>query len=97
MTAPAEAIEYHPYTLTCSVTHTCPSNVPKLTWSRGRANEVTQGPGGCHSGSCKVQSILTLIPQEEDDHSKITCTAEFMGGITSSMTHKLYVKREILI
>lgn len=97
MTAPAEAIVGHPYTLICSVTHTCPSNLPELTWSRGRANEVTQVPRVCQLGYCEVQSILTFIPQEEEDHSEITCTAKFYGGRSSFVTRKLYVKREVLI
>lgn len=96
MTAPAEAIADHPYTIICSVAHTCPSNLPKLTWSRFQAKDVTQVVRVCRLGECEVQSILTLIPGEKDDHSKITCTVEFNGGKTSFVTHKLYVKREIL-
>lgn len=95
MTAPAGVIADHPYTLICSVTHTCPSNLPNLTWSRGQVNEVTQVPRVCHLGYCEVQSILTFIPREEEDHSEITCTAKFYGGTTSSVTQKLYVKREV--
>ncbi|XP_075882409.1 sialic acid-binding Ig-like lectin 13 isoform X2 [Nelusetta ayraudi] len=86
-----EAVEDQPYTLTCSIRHTCPSNAPQLTWNRDKAKEVHKP---CVQGDCEVVSILTIIPKEEDDRSDIICTANFQGGLKSSASHKLYVKRE---
>lgn len=86
-----EAVEDQPYTLTCSIRHTCPSNAPQLTWNRDKAKEVHKP---CVQGDCEVVSILTIIPKEEDDRSDIICTANFQGGMKSSASHKLYVKRE---
>ncbi|XP_044063626.1 myeloid cell surface antigen CD33 [Siniperca chuatsi] len=88
---PKTAIQDHPYTVVCSVTHTCPSHVPKLTWSRGTAD--TEVHREISLGLWETQSILTFIPEEKDDHSEVTCTSQFNGHKTSSSTLKLYVKR----
>ncbi|XP_039662657.1 myelin-associated glycoprotein-like [Perca fluviatilis] len=90
---PKTAIQDRPYTITCSVRHTCPSHVPKLTWSRGTADEVTEVHKEISLGYWEAQSILAIIPEEKDDHSDVTCTAEFNGQKTSSATLRLYVKR----
>ncbi|XP_041797970.1 myelin-associated glycoprotein-like [Chelmon rostratus] len=90
---PKEALQDHPHTLICSVTHTCPSHRPNLTWSRGTAGDVTEVHKEIHPGYWDLQSILTFIPGETDDHSEITCTAHFNGRKTSSTTLKLHVKR----
>ncbi|XP_035862214.1 uncharacterized protein LOC116049324 isoform X2 [Sander lucioperca] len=87
------AIQDRPYTITCSVRHTCPSHVPKLTWSRGTADEVIEDHKEMGLGYWEAQSILTIIPEEKDDHSDVTCTAQFNGQKTSSTTLTLYVKR----
>uniref|UniRef100_A0A3B5AD56 Ig-like domain-containing protein n=1 Tax=Stegastes partitus TaxID=144197 RepID=A0A3B5AD56_9TELE len=89
---PKTAIEGQPYTVTCSVFHTCPSHVPKLSWT-GRTGEVSEEHKDIRFGNWEIQSILAFVPEEKDDHSQITCTAEFFGQITSSKTFTLYVKR----
>ncbi|XP_008283241.1 myelin-associated glycoprotein [Stegastes partitus] len=89
---PKTAIEGQPYTVTCSVFHTCPSHVPKLSWT-GRTGQVSEEHKDIRSGNWEIQSIFTFVPEEKDDHSQITCTAEFFGQITSSKTFTLYVKR----
>ncbi|XP_039661416.1 sialic acid-binding Ig-like lectin 13 [Perca fluviatilis] len=88
-----KAIQDRPYTITCSVRHTCPSHVPKLTWSRGTADEVIEVHKETGFGYWEAQSILTIIPEEKDDHSDVTCTAQFNGQKTSSTTVTLNVKR----
>ncbi|XP_039661400.1 myelin-associated glycoprotein-like [Perca fluviatilis] len=93
LSQPKTAIQDRPYTITCSVRHTCPSHVPKLTWSRGTADEVIEVHKETGFGYWEAQSILTIIPEEKDDHSDVTCTAQFNGQKTSSATLKLYVKR----
>lgn len=89
------ATEGRPYIVTCSVTHTCSSHVPKLTWSRSTTDGVTEVHREIHSGNWELQSIMTFIPEEKDDHSEVTCTATFNGEKTSSATLKLYLKRKI--
>uniref|UniRef100_A0A8C4F7G0 CD80-like immunoglobulin C2-set domain-containing protein n=1 Tax=Dicentrarchus labrax TaxID=13489 RepID=A0A8C4F7G0_DICLA len=83
----------HPYTVTCSVTHTCPSHVPKLTWNKGTADMATEIRREVQRGLWEVQSILTFIPEEKDDHTDVTCTAAFHGKLKSPETMTLYVKR----
>ncbi|XP_049440604.1 myeloid cell surface antigen CD33-like isoform X3 [Epinephelus fuscoguttatus] len=93
LTHPKTATEGHPYTVTCSVTHTCPSHVPKLTWSKAAPDAVNEVHREIHLGYWEAQSILTIIPKEKDDHTEINCTAQFNGGRTSFTTLTLYVKR----
>ncbi|XP_023275490.1 uncharacterized protein LOC111664920 [Seriola lalandi dorsalis] len=75
------------------VTHTCPSHVPTLTWSRSTPEKIVESHRQLHPGHWETQSILAFIPEEKDDHSEITCTAVFNGQKTSSATMKLYIKR----
>ncbi|XP_071398878.1 myeloid cell surface antigen CD33-like isoform X2 [Centroberyx affinis] len=88
------AIEGHPYIITCSIMHTCPSNMPTLTWSKESSKDgVIEDHKDNGHGEWETQSILTFIPEEKDDHSEITCTAKFYGGGSSSKTLQLFVKR----
>lgn len=84
-----------PFTITCSVTHTCPSHKPTLTWSRGSEDDITEDHRRLQMGTWEMRSILTFIPEEKDDHTEVTCTAEFNGQMTSVETMKLYVKRAV--
>ncbi|KAF3839919.1 hypothetical protein F7725_018636 [Dissostichus mawsoni] len=90
---PKTAYQGRPYTVTCSVKHTCPYDPPKLTWSRSTADVPNVVHKETHLGNWEVESILTIIPEEKDDHTDITCTANFNGLKTSSATLTLYVKR----
>ncbi|XP_023138953.3 myelin-associated glycoprotein-like [Amphiprion ocellaris] len=89
---PPTAIEGQPYTVTCSIIHTCPSHWPKLSWT-WKTGKIIEYHKDIRSGNWETQSILAFVPEEKDDHSKITCTAEFFGGKTSSQTFSLYIKR----
>ncbi|XP_033983489.1 myeloid cell surface antigen CD33-like isoform X4 [Trematomus bernacchii] len=86
------AYQGRPYTVTCSVKHTCPYDPPKLTWSRATADVPNVVHKETHLGNWEVESILTILPEEKDDHTDITCTANFNGPKTSSATLTLYVK-----
>ncbi|XP_041635804.1 myelin-associated glycoprotein-like [Cheilinus undulatus] len=88
------AIEGVPFSVTCTVLHTCPYQAPKLTWSRGTADSITEVNREIHAGNWEVQSVLTFIPKEKDDHSDVTCTSTFNGGKTSSAAMTLFVKRK---
>lgn len=97
VTQPKVASEDHPYIVTCSVTHTCPSpsHRPNLTWSRGEEGEISEVHRELHLGNWEVMSILTFMPKDKDDHSELKCTANFDGGMMSSATVTVYLKREI--
>lgn len=88
------ATEGHPYIITCSVVHTCPTHPPTLTWSR--TGEVFEVHKEVLRGYWEKRSTLTFIPGEEDDHKEITCTATFHGPKSSSKTLKVFVKRKFL-
>ncbi|XP_040923900.1 myeloid cell surface antigen CD33 [Betta splendens] len=87
------AVMGHPYTATCKVRHTCSSHRPKLEWSRGTAADIMVSHTDTSSGYSEVESILTITPEEKDDHQEVTCTATFHERKTSSATFTLYVKR----
>ncbi|XP_037533157.1 myelin-associated glycoprotein-like [Nematolebias whitei] len=89
------AIPEKPFTITCSVRHTCPSRMPKLTWSKGATEEITEIHKDLSAGIWETQSILTFIPQEKDDDTELTCSALFSGGAQSHTSLTLNVKRII--
>ncbi|XP_038568401.1 Schwann cell myelin protein-like [Micropterus salmoides] len=90
---PKTAIQDRPYTVMCSVIHTCPSNVPKLTWSRATTDtDVIEVHRQIYVGYWETLSILTFIPEEKDDHREVTCTSQFYGPKTSYSTLTLDVK-----
>nr|AJD80678.1 siglec-14-like protein precursor [Oreochromis niloticus] len=89
---PKTATQGEPYTVTCSVIHTCPNHVPKLTWNLDITNIIVHHKD-IKQGNWETQSILTFIPEEKDDNREITCTAEFNGGLKSPETFTLRVKR----
>ncbi|XP_067458016.1 myelin-associated glycoprotein [Thunnus thynnus] len=91
---PKTAVQGRPYTITCSVRHTCPSHIPKLTWSRGTKDDINELHREIHGGFWEVQSTLIVIPEEKDDHTDITCTAKFNGPKTSTEKMTLYIKRK---
>ncbi|KAM8869058.1 myeloid cell surface antigen CD33-like isoform 2-T2 [Spinachia spinachia] len=94
LTHPPTAIQGRPYAISCSVSHTCPSNMPKLTWNRVSTDDaITVAHAANRFGYWETKSILMFTPEEKDDHSEITCTANFNGGRTSTATLNLYVKR----
>lgn len=88
------AYENHVYTVTCVVAHTCPSHRPNLTWSRSEG-EISEVHRELYTGYWEVQSILTFMPKDKDDHSQLTCTAWFAGELKASKTVTVYIKREI--
>ncbi|XP_041843518.1 sialic acid-binding Ig-like lectin 16 isoform X3 [Melanotaenia boesemani] len=90
---PKTPVQGKPFTITCSVHHTCPSHKPKLSWTRGKADEISEIQTNMNFGNWRTESILTFIPEEKDDHTDLTCTAAFNGGLKSSTTITLYIKR----
>ncbi|KAM6910451.1 myelin-associated glycoprotein [Xenentodon cancila] len=85
-------VQGKPYTVTCSVQHTCPSHPPTLSWTRETEDEIAEIHEAQSLGRWKAVSVLTFIPSEKDDYTDLTCTATFNGGKTTSKTLKLYVK-----
>uniref|UniRef100_A0A3P8PJH2 Ig-like domain-containing protein n=1 Tax=Astatotilapia calliptera TaxID=8154 RepID=A0A3P8PJH2_ASTCA len=91
LTQPMAATQGEPYTVICSVMHTCPTHVPTLTWN-WKTERLIVYHRLIRSGNWETQSILTFIPEEKDDNRELTCTAGFNGGQTSSSKFTLNVK-----
>uniref|UniRef100_A0A669AVP7 Ig-like domain-containing protein n=1 Tax=Oreochromis niloticus TaxID=8128 RepID=A0A669AVP7_ORENI len=89
---PMAATQGEPYTVICSVMHTCPTHVPTLTWN-WKTEGIIVYHRLIHSGNWETQSILTFIPEETDDNRELTCTAAFNEKKTSSSKLTLSVKR----
>ncbi|KAM9309416.1 sialic acid-binding Ig-like lectin 9 [Pholidichthys leucotaenia] len=87
------ATQGRPFTVTCSVIHTCPSHPPKITWSWQATDTIIEHHKDIQFGNWETQSILSFVPEEKDDHSELKCTVQFNGGKTSYKTLTLYVKR----
>ncbi|KAK2844402.1 hypothetical protein Q5P01_011061 [Channa striata] len=85
------ATEGNVYIITCSVTHTCPSHVPTLSWNR--KGDVIEIHREIHSGIWETQSILMFTAEVKDDHTDVSCTAQFYGRKTSSEKITVFVKR----
>uniref|UniRef100_A0A673XGR9 Ig-like domain-containing protein n=1 Tax=Salmo trutta TaxID=8032 RepID=A0A673XGR9_SALTR len=76
--------------VSCSVSHSCPSDPPLLTWS--------------HSGTPSIQSqqqtnsqweeklTLTFRPSIADNNQPLVCTAAYKGGMTVSSSKTINVK-----
>ncbi|CAL8248706.1 unnamed protein product [Lota lota] len=97
LNSPKKAVQGQPFTITCSVVHTCPSHRPVLTWSGGPTDPgVIEIHKNNNFGSWEIESILTFLPEEKDDDTQLSCMATFSGGETSSAALQLYVKRKEL-
>uniref|UniRef100_A0A3B1IC68 Ig-like domain-containing protein n=1 Tax=Astyanax mexicanus TaxID=7994 RepID=A0A3B1IC68_ASTMX len=57
-----------PTTFKCFVEHTCPSHPPTLTWSRANKDATTKNRH-LSNGVWEIESLLTLTPTEQDDHT----------------------------
>uniref|UniRef100_A0A9J7Z1Y0 Si:dkey-238d18.5 n=1 Tax=Cyprinus carpio carpio TaxID=630221 RepID=A0A9J7Z1Y0_CYPCA len=67
-----------PVTATCAVSHSCPSDLPKVTWSHDGKQSSPSQPQ--NHGQWKLTSYnLTFTPSREDHNKHLSCTAEFKG------------------
>ncbi|KAK7156774.1 hypothetical protein R3I94_006729 [Phoxinus phoxinus] len=86
--------EGEPAIFKCSVRHTCPSHQPTLSWSHpGKTIPSYKHIG---HGKWEAESLITFIPTKEDDHSSITCTVKYHGGVEGEMqaTQPIFVKEQ---
>uniref|UniRef100_A0A672L7J0 Ig-like domain-containing protein n=1 Tax=Sinocyclocheilus grahami TaxID=75366 RepID=A0A672L7J0_SINGR len=86
--------EGEPAVFKCSVRHTCPSYQPTLTWSH--TGKATINIKDIRHGNWETESVLTFVPQKEDDHTSITCTVKHHGNVEGKMTatHRIFVKEQ---
>uniref|UniRef100_A0A4W5MC55 Ig-like domain-containing protein n=1 Tax=Hucho hucho TaxID=62062 RepID=A0A4W5MC55_9TELE len=76
--------------ISCSVSHSCPSDSPLLTWSHSGTSSVQSQQ--LTNGQWKVTSSLTFTPSSTDHNQSLVCTAEYRGGKTVKMSKTLNVK-----
>ncbi|XP_056613234.1 myelin-associated glycoprotein-like isoform X2 [Triplophysa dalaica] len=77
-------------TATCVVSHSCPSDPPRLTWShKGKTTSDSQPK---EDAQLKLTSSLTFTPSREDHNKPLSCSAEFTPAKTVSNNKKLKVK-----
>ncbi|KAI4904648.1 hypothetical protein NFI96_019433 [Prochilodus magdalenae] len=77
-------------TVKCTVRHTCPSYPPTITWSHFNSEASVSNRDSLH-GVWEVDSLLTFIPNKEDNLKDLTCTVTFHGGKSSAVTTRLHV------
>ncbi|KAI4874513.1 hypothetical protein NFI96_016607 [Prochilodus magdalenae] len=80
------------YTITCSVTHTCPSHPPSITWSIP-TKKVWVSHMETRAGQWKTTSTVTYIPTGYEPEEDLICTASFRGGKKQESATYLPVKR----
>ncbi|MFT7800650.1 sialic acid-binding Ig-like lectin 6 [Arapaima gigas] len=60
---------------TCSVNHSCPSNLPSLTWNRNGL--VVVESRWLDGGQWTATSVLTFVPEVSDNRKHLECTADY--------------------
>ncbi|XP_038833426.1 B-cell receptor CD22-like [Salvelinus fontinalis] len=74
----------------CSVSHSCPSDSPLLTWSHSGRHSVQSQQ--LTNAQWQVTSSLTFSPSSTDHNQSLVCTAEHRGGKTVKRSKTLNVK-----
>ncbi|XP_077063943.1 myelin-associated glycoprotein [Siphateles boraxobius] len=75
---------------TCTVLHSCPSDLPRITWSHDGSPSSPSQPQS--QGQWKVTSYnLTFTPSREDHNTNLSCSADFRGKTVTGYK-KLNVK-----
>ncbi|XP_016325830.1 myelin-associated glycoprotein-like [Sinocyclocheilus anshuiensis] len=65
-------------TATCAVSHSCPSDLPRVSWSHDGSHSSPSQPQ--NHGQWKLTSYsLTFTPSREDNNKRLSCSAEFKG------------------
>uniref|UniRef100_A0A672K6U4 Si:dkey-238d18.5 n=1 Tax=Sinocyclocheilus grahami TaxID=75366 RepID=A0A672K6U4_SINGR len=65
-------------TATCAVSHSCPSDLPRVSWSHDGSHSSPSQPQ--NHGQWKLTSYsLTFTPSREDHNKRLSCSAEFKG------------------
>uniref|UniRef100_A0A4W5RKD8 Ig-like domain-containing protein n=1 Tax=Hucho hucho TaxID=62062 RepID=A0A4W5RKD8_9TELE len=74
----------------CSVSHSCPSDSPLLTWSLSGTPSVQSQQ--LTDSQWEVTSSLTFTPSSTDHNQSLVCTAEYRGEKTVKRFKTLNVK-----
>ncbi|KAK6326601.1 hypothetical protein J4Q44_G00022460 [Coregonus suidteri] len=74
----------------CSVSHSCPSDPPLLTWSHSGTPSIQSQQQT--NGQWEVTSSLTIRSTIADNNQPLVCTAAYRGGKTVRSSKTLNVK-----
>lgn len=78
------------FTASCSVTHSCPSDPPHLTWNHPLIPTIQSQQ--LTNGQWKMTSSLTFTPTKSDHNDPLNCTAAYRGGEKVESSRRLIVK-----
>lgn len=81
------------FKINCSVTHTCSSHPPVITWNVLAAREVVSHVERS-AGKWETTSIITFIPTGYEEEENLICQATFWRGKKQNSSTLLSVKRE---
>ncbi|XP_073426670.1 Schwann cell myelin protein-like [Dendrobates tinctorius] len=68
--------EKKPVNISCSVTHTCASSPPNITWNKPDLN-LTMSHEDLDQGVWRMTSTIKYIPSYRDDKTQLSCTVTF--------------------
>ncbi|KAF5880259.1 uncharacterized protein DAT39_023239, partial [Clarias magur] len=80
------------FTINCSVTHTCSSHPPTITWNVPTAREVVSHVERS-AGKWETTSTITFIPTGYEEEENLICRASFRGKKNQESSALLSVKR----
>uniref|UniRef100_A0A672LQ59 Si:dkey-238d18.5 n=1 Tax=Sinocyclocheilus grahami TaxID=75366 RepID=A0A672LQ59_SINGR len=82
-----------PVTATCAVSHSCPSDLPRVTWNYDGTHSSLSQPQ--NPSQLKLTSYtLTFTPSREDHNKHLSCSAEFeVKTVTDYKTLKVKCNR----
>ncbi|XP_067094221.1 B-cell receptor CD22 [Osmerus mordax] len=78
------------FTASCSVSHSCPTDPPVLTWSHSATPTVQSQQ--LSKGQWEVTSSLTFAPTVADHKKSLRCRAAYRGGKKAESSRTLNVK-----
>lgn len=81
------------FTINCSVTHTCSSHPPIITWNVPAAREVVSHVKR-GAGKWETISTITFIPTGYEEEENLVCQASFWKKKNQESSTLLSVKRE---
>ncbi|XP_060744036.1 uncharacterized protein LOC132857929 [Tachysurus vachellii] len=80
------------FTIKCTVTHTCSSHPPKITWNVQAAREVVSHVERS-AGKWETTSTIIFIPTGYEEEDNLICQATFWRGKKEESSTFLSVKR----
>uniref|UniRef100_A0A8C1NKU3 Si:dkey-238d18.5 n=1 Tax=Cyprinus carpio TaxID=7962 RepID=A0A8C1NKU3_CYPCA len=92
-----EVTSVKPVTATCAVFHSCPSDLPRVSWNHNGTHSSLSQPQ--NPGHLRLTLYtLTFTPSREDHNKHLSCSAEYkVKTVTNYKTLKVKCKSTILM